>query len=74
VLSCVHQNGKKWSFIAKEMNSVRSEIAIKNRVNSIIKREKEFLISKIEQDPKFSNSNLTAEERYLGIVKCFGEL
>lgn len=40
MLKLVLSKGKKWSEISKNMKSSRTENAVKNRYNSLIKKEK----------------------------------
>jgi transcriptional activator Myb len=43
MLKLIIEKGKKWSDVSKELRSNRTENNVKNRFNSIIKKEKQAL-------------------------------
>lgn len=68
-MTYIAEFGKKWSEVAKKIQYKRSETAIKNRLQTLLRREKKYIIEKIIE----KYQNLDPEEVYDEYYKAIGE-
>ncbi|KRX10455.1 Homeodomain protein [Pseudocohnilembus persalinus] len=66
LLKLILTKGKKWSDVSKSLRSSRTENSVKNRYNSLLKREKQVISQeKLEQDEINSDTHTSLSETTL---------